>query len=189
MAKDIDRFGTLALYGSRQHGTVAIVESVLAIKPVRGRAKRGERLVASIPHGHWKTTTFIAGLRHDGMIAPMVFDGPMNGVIFKAYVEQALVPVLKPGDIVIMDNLPAHKIIAARQAIEAVGARRLFLPPYSPDLNPIEMAFSKMKAALRKHAQRTRDGLWQAIGKSIEQYDPDECAAYFKHAGYVSMRN
>ena len=123
------------------------------------------------------------------MIAPMVIDGPMNGVIFKAYVEQALVPALKPGDIVIMDNLPAHKIIGARQAIEAVGAELLFLPPYSPDFNPIELAFSKLKAFLRKQAQRTRDGLWQAIGQSIDHYQPHECKAYFKHAGYVSVRN
>jgi len=154
---------------------------------LRGRSKRGARLVAAIPHGHWKTTTFVAGLRRDGMIAPMVVDAPMNGVIFKAYVEQALAPALKPGDIVIMDNLPAHKIVGARDAIEAVGAELVFLPPYSPDFNPIEMAFSKLKAMLRKQAERTRDGLWRTIGQIIDLYEPDECAAYFKHAGYVSV--
>jgi transposase len=120
-----------------------------------GRAPRGERCRAPVPHGHWKTTTFTAGLRHDGIAAPMVLDGPMNGEAFLAYVEQALVPELRPGDIVIMDNLPAHKVHGVRQAIEAVGASLRYLPPYSPDFNPIEMAFAKLKALLRAAAART----------------------------------
>ena len=128
-----------------------------------GRAPRGERCRAAVPHGHWKTTTFTAGLRHDGIAAPMVLDGPMNGEAFLAYVEQALVPELRPGDIVIMDNLPAHKVHGVRQAIEAAGASLRYLPPYSPDFNPIEMAFAKLKALLRAAAARTIPDLWQAM--------------------------
>ncbi len=150
----------------------------------RGRSMRGERLVASVPHGHWKTTTFLAGLRHDGITAPLVLDGPMNGLIFKAYVEQFLVPTLAPWDIVIMDNLPAHKVTGVRQAIEGVGAKLLYLPPYSPDLNPIEMMFSKLKALLRKAAERTIDGLWSIIGTLLNQFSQQECTNYLKHAGY-----
>jgi transposase len=150
----------------------------------RGRAPRGERLRASVPHGHWKTTTFVGGLRLSGMTAPMVLDGPMTGAWFLAYVEQVLVPTLKPGDLVILDNLPAHKGAATRQAIEAVGARLLFLPPYSPDFNPIENAFSKLKALLRKAAARTVDELWRAIGSAIDAFTPTECANYFTAAGY-----
>lgn len=151
---------------------------------LRGRAKRGERCVASIPYGHWKTTTFTAGLRHDGMVAPMVLDGPMNGDAFRAYVEQVLVPELSEGDVVIMDNLPAHKVTGVRQAIENAGARLLYLPPYSPDFNPIEMAFSKLKALLRKAAARTIDGLWKIIGNLIDAFTPHECHNYFEAAGY-----
>ncbi len=150
----------------------------------RGRAKRGDRLVAPIPHGHWKTTTFVGALRHDGMTAPLVLDGPMNGEIFLAYVEQMLVPTLKPGDIVIIDNLPAHKVKGVREAIEAAKARLLYLPPYSPDLNPIEMAFAKLKALLRKAAERTVEGLWTAIGELLDFFSPEECSNYFRHAGY-----
>lgn len=153
----------------------------------RGRSKRGTRLHASVPHGHWKTTTFLAGLRHDGITAPLVLDGPMNGAIFLAYIEQFLAPTLKPGDIVIMDNLPAHKVTGVRQVIEAVGARLLYLPPYSPDLNPIEMMFSKLKALLRKAAERTIAGLWSIIGKLIDNFPPQECQNYFSHAGYGPM--
>src|SRR5690606_473489 len=130
---------------------------------VRGRAPRGERCRAAVPHGHWKTTTFTAGLRLSGMTAPMVLDGPMNGSAFLAYAEQVLAPELRPGDVVVMDNLPAHKISGVREAIERVGARLLFLPPYSPDFNPIEMAFSKLKALLRKAAARTVDELWSIV--------------------------
>jgi len=151
---------------------------------VRGRSKRGTRLLASVPHGHWKTTTFLAGLRHDGITAPLVLDGPMNGAIFLAYIKQFLAPTLKPGDIVIMYNLPAHKVTGVRQVIEAVGARLLYLPPYSPDLNPIEMMFAKLKALLRKAAERSIEGLWSKIGKLIDTFPPQECQNYFAHAGY-----
>ena len=137
-----------------------------------------------MPHGHWKTTTFVGALRLTGMTAPMVLDGPMNGAWFLAYVQQVLAPTLKPGDIVIMDNLAAHKSIPIRDAIEAVGARLLFLPPYSPDLNPIENAFAKLKAMLRKAAARTIDQLWDAIARIIQTYSPRECANYFAAAGY-----
>jgi transposase len=151
---------------------------------LRGRSKRGERCRAAIPHGHWKTTTFTAGLRRDGLIAPMVLDGPMNGVAFRAYVEQVLVPTLKPGDVAIMDNLPAHRVSGVREAIEAAGATRLFLPPYSPDFNPIEQAFAKLKALLRRAAARTVDALWNAIADAIERFKPDECANFFANSGY-----
>ena len=133
-----------------------------------GRAQKGERLRASVPHGHWKTTTFVAGLRMTGMVAPMVLDGPINGVWFKAYVDQVLVPTLEPGDILIMDNLGSHKGADVRKAIEAAGAKLLYLPPYSPDFNPIENAFSKLKALLRKAAERTVDALWDRIGALLE---------------------
>jgi transposase len=149
-----------------------------------GRAPRGERLRMSVPHGHWKTTTFIGGLRLSGMTAPMVLDGPMTGAWFLAYVQQVLVPTLQPGDIVILDNLPAHKGAAAREAVEAAGARLLFLPPYSPDFNPIENAFSKLKALLRRAAARTVDDLWCAIATIIDTYTPQECSNYFTAAGY-----
>jgi len=150
----------------------------------RGRAPRGERLRAGIPYGHWKTTTFVAGLRLTGMMAPMVLDGPINRIAFQAYVEQVLVPELSPGDIVVMDNLSSHKGPAVRQVIEAAGARLLYLPPYSPDFNPIENAFAKLKALLRKAAEPTVGGLWDAIGHSIDLFTPHECANYFAAAGY-----
>ena len=149
-----------------------------------GRAPRGQRLRSSVPHGHWKTTTFVGALRLSGMTAPMVLDGPMNGAWFLAYVQQVLAPTLSPGDVVIMDNLPAHKGACVRAAIEAVGAQVLLLPPYSPDLNPIENAFSKLKAMLRKAAARTIDQLWDAIATIIQTYSPQECANYFAAAGY-----
>lgn len=149
-----------------------------------GRSPRGERCVASIPYGHWKTTTFTAGLRLGGMVAPMVLDGPMDGNAFTAYVEQVLVPELGKGDIVIMDNLPAHKVTGVKQAIENAGANLLYLPPYSPDFNPIEMAFSKFKALLKKAAARTVDDLWKLIGSIIGKFTSNECKNYFKAAGY-----
>ena len=151
---------------------------------LRGRAPRGERCRAAIPHGHWKTTTFTAGLRRDGLAAPMLLDGPMDGDAFLAYVEKVLVPELAPGDIVVMDNLPAHKVSGVEQAITAAGARLLYLPPYSPDFNPIEMAFSKLKALLRKAAARTIPDLWDAIAKAIDEFPPEECRNYFAAAGY-----
>ena len=149
-----------------------------------GRSPRGERCRAPVPHGHWKTTTFVGALRLEGMTAPMVLDGAMHGAAFLAYVEQVLAPTLKPGDIVMMDNLPAHKSAAVRQAIEAAGAELRFLPPYSPDFNPIEMAFSKLKAFLKKIAARTKDDLWDAIAQGIDTFTPQECKNYFAAAGY-----
>jgi len=151
---------------------------------LRGRSPRGERFRASLPHGHWKTTTFVAGLRLSGIDAPMVIDGPINGDAFRAYVERVLAPTLHPGDVVIMDNLGSHKGAAVRQAIEAAGAELRFLPPYSPDFNPIEMAFAKLKAHLRKAAARTRDALWDAVGNALDAFTPLECANYFTAAGY-----
>lgn len=151
---------------------------------LRGRAPRGERLRTGIPHGHWRTTTFVAGLRLTGMVAPMVLDGPINRNAFQAYVDQVLVPELRPGDIVIMDNLGSHKGTAVRAAIEAVGAMLLYLPPYSPDFNPIENAFSKLKALLRKAAERTVNALWDTIGELIPVFTATECANFFAAAGY-----
>jgi len=149
-----------------------------------GRAAKGERLPAGIPHGHWKTTTFVAGLRVSGMVAPMVLDGPINGAWFQAYVEQVLVPTLSPGDIVIMDNLGSHKGACVRKAIEATGATLLYLPPYSPDFNPIENAFSKLKAMLRKAAERTVSALWDRIAALLPEFTPQQCANFFAAAGY-----
>ena len=151
---------------------------------LHGRAPRGHRLRAAIPHGHWKTTTFVGALRLSGMTAPMVLDGPMTGAWFLAYVQQVLSPTLRPGDVVILDNLPAHKIAAVRDAVEATGAQLLFLPPYSPDFNPIENAFSKLKALLRKAAARTVDELWNAVASAIDTFTPAECTNYFAAAGY-----
>jgi transposase len=151
-----------------------------------GRAPRGERVIASVPHGHWKTSTFVAGLRDNAITAPLVIDGAINGTIFRAYIEQFLTPTLAPGDIVIMDNLPSHKVAGVREAIEARGASLIYLPPYSPDLNPIEMAFAKLKTLLRTAAERTRDSLWQRIGNLLDQFSADECANYIRHAGYAS---
>jgi transposase len=149
-----------------------------------GRAPRGERLVAKVPHGRWRTLTFLAALRHDRLDAPCVIDGPINGESFLAYVEQVLVPALRPGDIVIIDNLGSHKGQAIRRAIRAVGAKLFFLPPYSPDLNPIENAFSKLKGLLRSAAERTVDGLWSAVGRLLDRFTPGECRNYFRHCGY-----
>lgn len=151
---------------------------------LRGRAPRGTRCRAAVPHGHWKTTTFTGALRISGMTAPMVLDGPMTGAAFLAYVEQILVPTLQPGDIVVMDNLPAHRMTGVRSAIEQAGAELRYLPPYSPDFNPIEMAFSKLKAFLKKTAARTVETLWAAIGDAIPLFTPAECQNYFSAAGY-----
>ena len=151
----------------------------------RGRAPRGQRCVASAPHGHWKSTTFIAGLRHNAITAPMVADGPMDGALFLAYVSQFLCPTLRAGDIVIADNLACHKVNGVKQAIEAVGASICYLPPYSPDLNPIEKLFAKLKALLRKAATRTIDALWQEIGKLLDAFPATECRNYFASSGYV----
>ena len=157
-----------------------------AMARIRGRAPRGERLRMAIPHGHWKTTTFVAGLRNSGVVAPMVLDGPINGAAFQTYVDQVLVPDLRPGNIVVMDNLGSHKGASIRAAIEAAGASLLYLPPYSPDLNPIENAFAKLKAMLRKAAERTIEGLWSSIGRLIDAFNLTECSNFFRNAGYRS---
>jgi transposase len=152
---------------------------------LRGRCKRGQRLIGKIPNGHWKITTFVAGLRNDAITAPFVIDQPMNGVIFRAYLEQCLVPTLKPGDIVVMDNLPVHKNEDVRNIIEAAGAKLLYLPPYSPDLNPIEMAFAKLKAHLRTAAERSIPALWDRIGTVLDLFSANQCQNFFRHAGYA----
>lgn len=152
--------------------------------PRYGRAPKGERLIEPVPHGHWNTTTFIAALRHDELTAPYVFDGPINGTSFLAWVEQSLVKTLRKGDVVVMDNLGSHKVAGVSAAIEAVGARVLYLPPYSPDLNPIEQVFSKLKALLKKVAARTVDVLWDAVGKLLDAFSPQECSNYLANSGY-----
>lgn len=149
-----------------------------------GRALRGKRCVAAVPHGHWKTTTFVGALRSTGMTAPMVLDGAMNGQAFEAYVREILMPTLRPGDVVVMDNLPAHRRAQVADLIAATGARLLYLPPYSPDLNPIEMAFAKLKAALRKVAARSVEALWAAIADALQTFTAAECVNYFAAAGY-----
>ena len=153
---------------------------------LRGRAPRGQRLRMSVPHGHWKTTTFIAGLRCSGMVAPFVIDGPVNREVFELYVEKILVPELAPGDIVVMDNLSSHKGPAVRAMIQAVGAELMYLPPYSPDFNPIEKAFAKLKAGLRKAAKRTLDSLWD-IGVLTHTFSANECSNYFNACGYDAV--
>ena len=165
---------------------VFIDETAVTTKMVRhrGRSPRGARLVASVPHGHWKTLTLIAALRIEGLTAPYVVDGAMDGPSFLAYVEQVLVPTLSKGDTVFMDNLRTHKVRGVREAIEKAGAKVRDLPAYSPDLNPIEQAFAKLKAALRKGAARTVKALLRLIGKLIKTFAPEECANYFQHAGY-----
>jgi transposase len=152
----------------------------------RGRARRGERLKAQAPFGHWKTQTFIAGLRCDELTAPWLVDSAMTRTIFEAYIETQLAPTLEPGDVVILDNLPAHKSAKADQLLNERGAWFLFLPPYSPDLNPIERAHSKLKAHLRRIGARTIDELWRAVGSICDLYTPEECRNYFKAAGYAS---
>ena len=152
--------------------------------PLRGWGPRGKRLKAYAPHGHWRTMTFLAALRHDQLTAPCVFDGPINGACFLAYVEQQLVPTLKSGDIVIMDNLGSHKSKAVRDAIRAIGARLWFLPPYSPDLNPIEQAFAKIKHWMRMAQKRDMEDTWREAGRIAGTFPPHECANYFRNAGY-----
>jgi len=158
-----------------------------AMTRLYGWGQRGERLVDAAPWGHWKTSTFIAGLRSDGVIAPCVLDGAMTGELFRAYVEQVLAPALTPGDVVVMDNLPVHKVAGVETAIRTAGASLLYLPSYSPDLNPIEQLFAKLKALLRKAAARTKDALWTMIGALLDQFTPDECANYFKNSGYGAV--
>lgn len=150
-----------------------------------GRSQRGSRLIAAVPHGHWKTTTFVAALRQDGITAPFVIDKPMNGRIFRVYVARVLAPTLSPGDIVVMDNLGSHQVAGVKEAIEARGAKLLYLPPYSPDLNPIEQAFAKLKALLRTEAARTIGALWFAIGRLLDRFSAAECANYIANSGYA----
>jgi len=149
-----------------------------------GRSRRGQRLVGRAPHGHWKTTTFVAALRHDRLTAPMVVDGPMNGDVFLAYVRHVLLPTLRPDDIVVMDNLPSHKASSVRRAIESAGAQLAYLPPYSPDFNPIEQAYSKLKWLVRSAAERTVEGLWKFLGRALDRYPPSECLNYIRNCGY-----
>lgn len=151
---------------------------------LRGRSRLGTRLVAKVPHGHWKTTTFLAALRSEGMSAPLVIDGAINGSLFLAYVKQQLVPTLRPGDLVIMDNLSAHKVAGIREAIAAAGVKVLYLPPYSPDLNPIELVFAKFKSLIRSACERTVEGLWQRCGQLLDHFTSNECLNYFRHCGY-----
>ena len=150
----------------------------------RGRSLCGTRLIARVPHGHWKTTTFLAALRTRGLTAPVVIDGALNGDLFLAYVRQHLAPTLRPGDVVIMDNLSSHKRVGVREAIEAAGAQLLYLPPYSPDLNPIEQAFAKFKWLLRSSAERTITDLYRRCGQLLDHFHEPECRNYFRHAGY-----
>jgi len=155
--------------------------------PLRGWCARGKRLVGKAPHGHWRTMTFIAALRIDRIDAPCVFDGPINGESFLAYVEQVLVPTLAPGDIIVIDNLGSHKGRAVSAALSTVGARLVFLPPYSPDFNPIEQAFAKLKAALRKAQARTIEAVVEQVKRTLPSFSSRECSNYFKHAGYASI--
>lgn len=150
----------------------------------RGRSRRGTRLVASVPYGHWKTTTFVAALRTKGLTAPLVIDGPINGEVFLAYVQQQLAPTLQPGDLVVLDNLSSHKRAGVREAIESVGATLLYLPPYSPDFNPIEQAFAKFKWLLKSAAERTVEALWNTCGQLLDEFTPTECRNYIHHCGY-----
>ena len=153
---------------------------------LRGRAPRGARLVDKTPHGHWKTTTFVAALRSSGLTAPTVVDGALDGPLFLAYVRQQLVPTLRAGDVVVMDNLAVHKVAGVRTAIEALGARLVYLPPYSPDYNPIEQAFAKLKWLVRSAKERTVDGLWTLLGKLLDRFTPTECRNYFRNSGYAT---
>jgi transposase len=166
---------------------VFIDETAATTKMTRlyGRAPQGKRLVDKVPHGHWKTTTFICGLRHDGVTAPFVLDGPMDGPHFLAYVEQILAPTLRKGQTVYMDNVSTHQVDGVKQAIEARGARAVFLPAYSPDLNPIEQFFARLKSFLRKTKARTVDELWRAIAAFLKEVSKDECKAYLANSGYA----
>ena len=154
-----------------------------------GRSRRGQRLVSKVPHGHWKTTTFIGALRHDTLTAPTVIDGAVNGELFLAYVEQQLVPTLRSGDVVVMDNLASHKLAGVRKAIERVGAKVVYLPPYSPDFNPIEMVFAKLKDLVRRAAPRTVEALWTLLGGLLDVFSADECRRYLRHCGYAATHS
>lgn len=182
------RWWDILLRGKPGEHLVFLDETGVSTKMTRryGWGPRSERVIGRVPHGHWKTTTFVGALRTSGMTAPMVIDGAMNGELFLAYVKQQLVPTLRSGDIVIADNLSSHKRDGVKQAIESVGAHLVYLPPYSPDLNPIELAFSKLKTLLRKSPERTVEALWARIGQLIDQFSPAECRNYFRHCGYTA---
>jgi transposase len=154
---------------------------------LRGWSTRGTRLIDKAPHGHWKTSTFIAALRHNRLTAPFTIDGAVNGEIFLTYIRQVLVPTLRKGDVVVMDNLGSHKVPGVREAIEAAGATLIYIPPYSPDLNPIEMVFAKIKSIPRKKALRTIEALWKQLGEISECISPTECLNYLRHAGYLQL--
>jgi len=157
--------------------------------PLYGWGEIGKRVIDYVPHGHWKTTTFLAALRYDRLTAPMVIDGAINGKYFLAYVNQILLPTLQEGDIVVLDNLSSHKVAGVKEAIESVGAQVFYLPPYSPDFNPIEQVFSKLKTMLRKMKSRTMEDLWKNIGELCDVFTPKECYNYFKNAGYSYIEN
>ena len=180
------RWWNILVSGKSIEDLVFIDETGANTKMIRryGWGPKSDRVIGDVPHGHWKTTTFVAALRTSGFTAPMVSDGPMNGDLFLAYVEQQLVPTLKSTDIVVMDNLSSHKRLGVRETIEATGATLMFLPPYSPDLNPIELAFSKLKTLLRKSAARTIEALGDTIAEITNQFSTRECINYFRHCGY-----
>lgn len=154
-----------------------------------GWGPKSERVVSSVPFGHWKTTTFLGALRATGLTAPLVIDGPLTGELFQAYVQQQLVPTLQAGDIVVLDNLKCHKHAGVREALKAAGCQLVYLPPYSPDLNPIEQLFAKLKTLLRKHGERTIDALWTRIGQLVGEFSPDECLNYLRHCGYTANQS
>lgn len=180
-----------AMPGLEPGGLVFVDETWASTNMARryGRSRRGQRLVMPVPHGHWKTTTFVAALRVDGLTAPTVVDGAMTGELFEAYVKQQLVPTLRAGDVVVMDNLSAHKRAGVREAVEGAGARLLYLPPYSPDFNPIEQAFAKLKALLRRAGQRTVEALWSLLGRLTDEFGPAECRNYLRHCGYSATQS
>ena len=155
-----------------------------AMTRLSGWGPRGERLIDAVPHGSWKTTTFLAGLRNDGVIAPLVVEGPVTGAVFRAYIEQMLAPTLRRGDVIVMDNVATHRVSGIREAITAAGASLLYLPSYSPDLNPIEQLFAKLKALLRQAAARSRDTPWAAIATVLDTITPAECRNYLANSGY-----
>jgi transposase len=178
----------VAMLGLDPWRLVFIDETGVNTKMTRryGRAPRGARVIAKVPHGHWKTTTFVAALRSDGLTAPLVVDGAMNGDVFLAYVQQQLTRTLRPGDIVIMDNLASHKRAGVREAITAAGASVVYLPPYSPDFNPIELVFSKLKWLVRSAEARTIDSLWRLLGQILDNFPAAECQNYLRHCGYAT---
>ena len=182
------RWWDILISGQSVDRLVFLDETGASTKMIRryGWGRRCERVISDVPHGHWKTTTFVGALRTSGMTAPMVIDGAMNGELFLAYVQQQLIPTLRSGDIVVMDNLSSHKRAGVKNAIESAGATLLYLPPYSPDLNPIEQAFSKLKTLLRKSAERTLDALWDRLGQLVDEFTPAECLNYFRHCGYTA---